>query len=451
MMTSSPASRHGVYVVGAGGAAAVTLGVCLGGGAQALQLPLVVAFGMFLLALGAIVPLSTHAERRAVYLVVVGVALASSTFPFAASALVNGRFFLASLLIIIALRSKRHHVPLVGHSRLLLPILTGAAAFSILVSPEPSATVQKVLALAVTGTAAALAARMRTMQQPAFAKGLAWVLAFLVSTNLLFVGHRFGSRVRGWTINPNSLGQLCALALPVLVAVIPSTRGPRRMALVGSCLIALIMLVLSGSRASVVGAVVGVLAVLATLRAVRKRAFVAAAIIVIVFIPAAYSAANDRGALDSVRRNGDSGRSESWTVAWREIERRPIVGAGYATTEARFATEQFGGFARFQGSHFHNAYLETAVEIGFPAALLLVAAGVSALMVLARPPPRQLAWAAGVASAGASIAIFETGLLTPGAIVFFPFWLAFSALVEAGPARVEVSPDAIRSSTSARP
>jgi O-antigen ligase len=258
-----------------------------------------------------------------------------------------------------------------------------------------------------------------------------------VLTNLPYLALGDRARFQGWTINPNTLGILCGVAIPVFVAAFVNARASLKL-LAGACIpLAAVMLLLTGSRGSLIGAAIGTIAVLRTVSATRIAIVPLLVVALVVVGPTATSAYRTGAApneptaatlLGHLDRRGDSGRTEVWPRGWEEMWRHPFTGAGLSTSAARFDRGEFGGFRVFEGGHFHNSYLEAGVELGLGGLLLLGAVGVYGLSLLLWPAHRQDAWAAGLAAGGAAMAMFETGALTPGAVLFIPFWLGLTVV-----------------------
>ncbi len=345
-----------------------------------------------------------------------------------------GRFLPPLLLFVVVVRLGcwRHAS---RHSR---RITTAACVgvtlvfLSVLTSLDPRLTVERSVAFAAVAVGLCAALRWSTTQEARLRNAVLATFAILVLSNLamLFIGGDAysGSRFRGWTINPNNLAVLCAFAVPVSASEAMTQRGRRRLIGAAILVIASLLLLLSGSRASSLGALLGFATVLRVSQVARSIVFVGSSFALLVLAPLAYRSASDANLLTAAKRPGNSAREQVWPVAVREVWNRPILGAGFSTTEERFAQEEFGRFSIFGGSHFHNSYLEAAVELGVPGGLLLVAAGLFSLSLIVRPVSVELGWAAGMAVSGAVVGVFETGLLAPGSVLMFPFWLAIGVL-----------------------
>jgi O-antigen ligase len=345
-----------------------------------------------------------------------------------------GRFVAPSALVVVLLR--RRLAPLstsVGRGgRSLLIALTALAGVSFFSSGDQETTALKFCSLLIVATAIVLLLRWEKESPGRLGGSVAIAFAILVVTNSLMIAAGvplYGVRFLGWASNPNGLGLMCALGIPVFVSVLRTSpwRLHRRAALVLT-LLASVLLLLSGSRGALLGALVGIGAVVRNTRVSRSLILPGFIVTVAVVTALGIQSAPKNQLLRGIDRSGSSGREEAWTVAWEELWRRPAFGAGFATTEKRFVNKEFGTFRVFEGGQFHNSYLETGVELGVLGGLLLCLAGLRAISYVVRPVSPENYWAAGMAVTAAVAAVFETGLLTPGSILFTSFWLALGVL-----------------------
>jgi exopolysaccharide production protein ExoQ len=376
--------------------------------------------------------------RWTVIATLLGLALANSTLPVAG--IMNyGRFVPPVILFVSVVQSGAWQQG-AGRTRGVM-VAAGIAVLlvsaSTLTSLDGSVTLEKSLAFVSVVAGVCAAVRWSVGHGRQLRDGVMIAFAVLVATNLvmLVIGldSYSGFRFRGWTINPNNLGALCAFAAPVAAAEAMTSVGRRRLLallLLGAAGVALF---LTGSRSSSLAALLALAAVLRISQVARSLVFTGAMLASLILAPLAFRSVVDSELFNTAERQGGSGRNEVWPVAIDEIQKRPITGAGYATTEARFRDQEFGRFESFFGGQFHNSYLETAVELGVVGGLLMLGAGLFALWHLVRPIPPENAWAAGMAVSGAVIGIFETGLLTPGSVMMFPFWLAMGVLAVKAP------------------
>jgi O-antigen ligase len=88
---------------------------------------------------------------------------------------------------------------------------------------------------------------------------------------------------------------------------------------------------------------------------------------------------------------GLSGREFLWTASFLAINHRPITGYGPGTNVPAIDTYLTGDGLHFKGLTSHDTWLRTAVELGIPGLLFLLAVLLSATLVFLRAPldPRQ--------------------------------------------------------------
>jgi O-Antigen ligase len=141
-------------------------------------------------------------------------------------------------------------------------------------------------------------------------------------------------RVAGLATHPNVLGLTTAMALPVAVAWLGGTRGRRRLLSIAVVLLLLAGVGLSGSRAAVVGAGIGVAVVALLNRDTRKWAVLLAAGAVVAVVVLGAVASTPLPSVDRLTGGGSAGSSseERSTIVRevaKEIEERPVVGHGF--------------------------------------------------------------------------------------------------------------------------
>lgn len=371
--------------------------------------------------------------RWTVMATLVGLALANSTL--AVAGIMNYGRFVPPVILFVSVVQSGAWQQAEGRARGVMAAAGVAVLLvssSTLTSLDSSVTLEKSLAFISVVAGICAAVRWSVGHPRQLRDGILMASAFLVASNLVMLvlgaDSYSGFRFRGWTINPNNLGVLCAFAAPVAAAEAMSTSGRRRLLallLLGG---AGVSLFLTGSRSSSLAALLALAAVLRISQVARSLVFTAAMLASLVLAPLAFRSVVDSELFNTAERQGGSGRNEVWPIAIDEIQKRPVTGAGFSTTEQRFKDQEFGRFESFFGGQFHNSYLEAAVELGVVGGLLVLASGLFALWHLIRPIPPENAWAAGMAVSGAVIGVFETGLVTPGSVMMFPFWLAMGVL-----------------------
>jgi O-antigen ligase len=87
---------------------------------------------------------------------------------------------------------------------------------------------------------------------------------------------------------------------------------------------------------------------------------------------------NSKAIVDVASRSGDTaelktftGRVDVWKYAWKKTLASPLFGYGYGTS--RLVLQEDPNYPlQFQANHAHNLYLNTALTVGLPGALLLI-------------------------------------------------------------------------------
>ncbi len=144
-------------------------------------------------------------------------------------------------------------------------------------------------------------------------------------------------------------------------------------------LLVLVALLMTGSRAGMAAGLTGGIALVTGLAVNRgwnaRKALIIvipALVIIIAFMVFGSDNLNNRLAASTIQ-NDTSIRVSGYTIGWRAFVERPMTGYGLGSFE--------GVFRMFRDSsvrdwidHAHNDYLELAIELGAPAALLLLIA-----------------------------------------------------------------------------
>lgn len=234
-----------------------------------------------------------------------------------------------------------------------------------------------------------------------------------------------GSRPSGLLVNPVYFGPAMAGAA-VLVAHLTARESLAvRVGAVGvAAFVALVNL--SGSRAAIIGLVIGLLAAVGAARSTRLRAAILASAGAGLLV--SIGVARFLGGRDAVERaGGDSdGRWQIWTYAWDAFLERPLTGHGLGQFRAavqphfepEFAAEHLAGGGGVAWPDAHNVIVQYAVVGGVVTAASLVAFAVLA----GRRASGPAAW--GV------VAIAVSWLLQPVTLVTAPIvaiWLGVAA------------------------
>ena len=234
-----------------------------------------------------------------------------------------------------------------------------------------------------------------------------WVFALFVLGALLSAGLGLASgtattdsaRLEGSGINANELGLLLVVAA-ILAAALGAARelpSPVRLAAWCAAGLSLLALVSTASRGAMVGLVVALL--LAPLLIGRgRRMFVAAIVVLAVAAAGSYAVAlapaEDFERITEADATG-TGRTEIWTIGWRMVQDRPVLGVGadnYGTSTIQYLLQP-GGLTRSeffvdQDKVAHNVYLQVIAELGIIGLVLFAIVLVFALWTLWRAAQR---------------------------------------------------------------
>ncbi len=237
--------------------------------------------------------------------------------------------------------------------------------------------------------------------------------------------------------NPNAIGTTASVCAPMLLAVWWHRRRLYLAALLALCLLCAWK---SGSRAGMLGVLVGLSACVAVYY--RVRWFPVVAIVVIAtallvwnlndgartavfgFVTRDHSGAEGGFDLNAVAAN----RFGEWATGWTSIMRRPVFGQGYGVGGTGLATPWDHSY----GYPLHNSFLQIWQENGVIALLLTVATVflcVSKVANLFLSPERTrdpILWGgvAGVFVGGLTNSFFESWLVSVGNLGTLPFWAA---------------------------
>ena len=197
---------------------------------------------------------------------------------------------------------------------------------------------------------------------------------------------RFATVGAGDVGDPNITA--AALLLPLLVALTHMLRpgSARRVVYAGAALLCLAGIVLTLSR----GGLLAVLAGCVTLAIVkRRRAMVVVMISVPLLLVGIGLLAAPDGFAARVQQTGSTGRSQIWSVALAECPRYCWAGSGLGTfpdlfEDAVIANPRISGYElRYEA---HSLWFGTAIEVGLPGLLLLLAALATLIGALWRLP-----------------------------------------------------------------
>ena len=277
------------------------------------------------------------------------------------------------------------------------------------------------------------------------------IVAAAVSLAALLQGGEFSTEFGGAVVtgrlagifdSANQLGSLCGLALPLAVGLAYDTKSRRvRMSYLFAAALLCGGLLLSLSRGAWIGALMALVYLLFAVREIRTALLVAmvplvvAALLLGTFAPSTpqFTVIGERVQSFTAENPYDS-RPAIWAEARREIAADPWTGQGpgsFPVASERAASRS----VTVSAQHAHNIWLTWGAESGLPAAILVLALGISGGVALSRvrrrPPsegssPRTLA--AGMMAG--LITIAGQGLVDytlRNQIIFFSAWLLLGA------------------------
>ena len=178
------------------------------------------------------------------------------------------------------------------------------------------------------------------------------------------VGTVQGDRFTAAAENPNFLGLVLAVAAVILVGLALEKRL-RKILLLVPMMLVLVMIVQTGSRASVVAFVAGMLCFLWPFGGTTRRKVVAVVLLAIALVGLGYLIWNNETFMSRVEltSEGDSaGRDKLVTLALNMISERPLL--GWRPVEYQFEMMgRYSGVSNYPQDP-HNMTLNTLVEVG---------------------------------------------------------------------------------------
>jgi O-antigen ligase len=247
----------------------------------------------------------------------------------------------------------------------------------------------------------------------------------------------FGERFSGLIENPNSVGLLTALLMPLAVERLMS-RGRFR-----DYLLVAVMttgIVLSGSRGGMLATLIGTTYVL--WRA-RKRVFVVGLVASLGAAILVLMSPHEREVelivdpylrVETLASGG--GRVEVWPIAMSIIKQRPLFGHGFGTEDLLFRSYGYDpeSFLQHTGSYLHNSYLGLTAQLGLVGAvtffLPLIYFAYRRLRGSLGDVRLDVAHALeGTLIAGLVACFFESWIYSMGNSQAFPFWLSVMLLI----------------------
>ncbi len=188
-----------------------------------------------------------------------------------------------------------------------------------------------------------------------------------------------GGRLSGGLGDPNFLAAALVPAMVMSIVLIPGTRSVLgRWALAAALPLLALGLAASESRGGVLAAIAALIAAVIVFK--RQRSAVICVAIAIVSVAAAWFVVSPTAWQRIVdTEGGGSGRSDLWTVAWRVVEDRPVVGAGlnnFIVVSGEYlqrpGTIERADLIVDDREVVHNAYLQMLAEAGVIGLALLL-------------------------------------------------------------------------------
>jgi O-antigen ligase len=398
----------------------------------------------------AVAPLTLRKPAAGVVATIVVIGAASSVFSSLDAHMATIRWgALMGLLAGGLLGSRGRPFPWQGRERplllLALPVMVGlaSAAWSI----DAGHTIERAISFAMLVLAVGLnASRVDPHELARWLVGSAAMISIASLGLWAFDPERalLGRLLRGVFENPNGLGLMLALIFPF--AVIHATTWRATLIRLPVVVLIAATIALSGSRTAIAAVAVGLLTLALTRRLARQAGVagiaVAATVLAITMFPIKPASGGISGFLgtqDSAQMGRSrlttflGGRNESWSAAWRIVERRPLEGFGFGSGGdrlfVRFPSDVH--FVWFQGGGPSNAYLELMMETGFLGAVLFLAPlGAAVALGLRRlRVPGADVWPVVLLAGSVTAAVFESTLTSAGAPWALFAWLAVAAIL----------------------
>ncbi|HEY3962173.1 MAG TPA: hypothetical protein VGL84_06570, partial [Gaiellaceae bacterium] len=372
---------------------------------------------------------------------------------------------------------------------LLLEVLVVLAVVSAAWSVDAHLTLERTFTIAALFIAgygiATLGSRPQAAAQTILGSVLVGAIAVAVASlvAVVFAHHDAiqpatdgaGWRFQGVGQNPNTVPMLLAVAYPIALGGVLSTRGRTRWLLGAAMLLMAGEISVSGSRGALIAGTAGALVVAVALGGSwRRRGFLVAAMLVLAAVcvganklqgspTPVVAAAPGTTASGQIRHTrginaqkvfrledelghppfgayrppvprtflGSSGRAQAWVGAFKQGTQRPVDGYGFGMEERVFVDR----FYAFEGGFVENSYLSMFLQLG----AVGVAAFIALIVFLARDGVRACransidtrapaAAASGALLAGAAIGMTQSGLLAVGNIASVGLWLSVLCL-----------------------
>ncbi len=247
----------------------------------------------------------------------------------------------------------------------------------------------------------------------------------------------WGNRFRGYFINPNTVGVLSAILLP-LVFWKTLDRNSRWIKVL--LFLILFLLLISGSRSGILGSIIGGGYYIFVTKKEWRIPTLFLSILSLILI---YTIGKDvLTSLSSYLRinlqsgSGDftsweaisSGRGEQWRIMGALFKKKPFSGYGFGTEDLLFRKLE----VEFKGRGFyaHNSFLGIAVQVGFFGALLLFFPIFYLIFSTVERESNISAALKGVLIGGLVSSFFESWFYSVGSAFAFPFWICVALLLK---------------------
>jgi hypothetical protein len=253
------------------------------------------------------------------------------------------------------------------------------------------------------------------------------LLMFGVLTPTTLIVRRFS----GYFDNPNNIGLICAISLPLVFAQWLRNRGKLDILVFAVFLLSLLA---CGSRTGAVSSAVGILLILG-IHAIRGNRL--AVVFVVCFAALAGFASTTDFFSENIARVDSldtlSNRTVFWEMArFNYIPKRPWLGHGFGTD---LYIHQYYGISlkevKLRGYGVMSSYFGLAVAVGIPGAVLFYLATIGGLV---RPLTRyrrdpQLIALSGMVVAGLLVGITESAIYSVGGTFCYLYWMGFALMI----------------------
>ena len=265
---------------------------------------------------------------------------------------------------------------------------------------------------------------------------LAVALIFVAGVGSIFITDSafLSGRYRGVLANPNGVGMLAILFMPLVVVHAMRTR---RLTDYGLIFIMLGSIVLSGSRNGVMTTTVALAFLALRLKAWKTGLFLTVIAIAVYLAMPDYTPSPGMAAkpithiLSNEKLANGGGRLEAWQVAIPIIEDKIFLGHGFGTEDLIFEGMKF---RVHRGAYIHNSYLGLTYQLGLVGSVLVFLPLLGLLIYRLRGhgyKSNQTAAYEAMLLGGLIAAFFESWVYSAGNAFAFPFWTCVMLLTRA--------------------